>query len=141
MIERVHEHIVAEMQQSAKTDSVFVITAVAFNLIVLGINWAVAESATSRNGSVAAEFTFPILVAATVAINIFTVRALRAGKKTRRTLIEGLLAMYRDSGVEKYYDATLVDTYSSRYDLFSYVIMCLAAVAIVVPMFERLLGT
>jgi hypothetical protein len=34
MIERVHEHVVSELQQSAKTDTVFVVTAVLFNLIV-----------------------------------------------------------------------------------------------------------
>ena len=38
MLEQVHEHIIGELRQSARTDTVFVVTAIAFNLIVLGIN-------------------------------------------------------------------------------------------------------
>src|SRR4051812_44180269 len=105
MLEHLHEHIVAELQQSAKTDTVFVVTAVAFNLIVLGVNWSVASSVSSPySRSVAGPIIFPVLLAATVAVNVFCVKALRAGKKTRSSLLQGLIAMYQDNGVAKYYD-------------------------------------
>ena len=72
MLEHVHKHIVAELQQSARTDTVFVVTSVVFNLVVLGINWSVAESATRHwNPSSASEWIFPLLLAATVAVNVF----------------------------------------------------------------------
>ncbi len=38
MLREVHEHVVGELQQNARTDTVFVVTAVLFNLVVLGIN-------------------------------------------------------------------------------------------------------
>jgi hypothetical protein len=44
MLEHIHNHIVTELQQSAKTDTVFVVTAILFNLIVLSINWGVASA-------------------------------------------------------------------------------------------------
>jgi len=141
MLEHVHEHIVSELQQSAKTDTVFVVTAVAFNLIVLGVNWTVASSISSPySRSVAAPIIFPVLLAATVAVNVFCVKALRAGKKTRSSLLQGLIAMYQDNGVAKYYDPALVDVYSARYELFTYVIVALALVALVVPTIERIVG-
>jgi hypothetical protein len=141
MIEHVHEHIVSELQQSARTDTVFVVTAVAFNLIVLGINWNVASSVSSPySRSVAAPFIFPILLAATVAVNVFCVKALRAGKKTRSLLLQGLIAMYEDNNVAKYYDPALVDVYSARYDLVTYVIAALALVALAVPSIVRIFG-
>jgi len=141
MLEHVHEHIVSELQQSAKTDTVFVVTAVAFNLIVLGINWTVANSITSPySRSVSGPIIFPILLAATVAANVFCVKALRAGKKTRASLLRGLIDMYQDNGVSKYYDPALVDVYSARYELFTYVIAVLALVALVVPTVERIMG-
>jgi hypothetical protein len=141
MLEHVHEHIVSELQQSGKTDTVFVVTAVAFNLIVLGVNWTVASSISSPySRSVAAPIIFPVLLAATVAVNVFCVKALRAGKKTRSTLLQGLIAMYQDNGVAKYYDPALVDVYSARYELFTYVIVALALVALVVPTIERIVG-
>jgi hypothetical protein len=34
MLKQVHEHIVSELQQNARTDTLFVVTAIAFNLIV-----------------------------------------------------------------------------------------------------------
>ena len=45
MLNQVHEHIVSELQQNARTDTIFVVTAIVFNLIVLGINSAVAGEA------------------------------------------------------------------------------------------------
>ena len=38
MLSDLHQHVVSELQQSSKTDTVFVISAVLFNLVVLGIN-------------------------------------------------------------------------------------------------------
>ncbi len=139
MLERVHEHVVSEIQQSARTDTVFVVTAVLFNLIVLGINWA-AASGTGINPSAAAVWVFGLLLIITVFINIAAVSALNAGRNTRLRLINGLLSMYRDSGVDKYYDATLLDAYSKRYRLLTAVIVALAIAATVVPILQRLLG-
>jgi len=48
--------------------------------------------------------------------------------------------MYQDNSVEKYYDPALIDVYSARYELFTYVIVCLALVAMVIPTMERILG-
>ena len=48
---------------------------------------------------------------ATILINSFAVRALLAGRDTRNKLVSGLVAMYRDNDVDKYYDASLLDTY------------------------------
>lgn len=140
MLERVHEHVVSEIQQSARTDTIFVVTAVLFNLIVLGINWAVAASGTGINPSAAADWVFGLLLIITVFINIAAVSALNAGRNTRLRLINGLLSMYRDSGVDKYYDATLLDAYSKRYRLLTAVIVALAIAATVVPILQRLLG-
>lgn len=36
MLKEIHGHIVDELQQNAKTDTVFVVAAVLFNLAVLG---------------------------------------------------------------------------------------------------------
>jgi len=43
MFKEVHEHIVSELQQSARGDTGFVVSAVLFNLVVMGINWGVAS--------------------------------------------------------------------------------------------------
>ena len=48
--------------------------------------------------------------------------------------------MYKDNEVEKYYDASLLDTYHTRYKLFVAVLFSLFAISIVVPLMERFLG-
>ncbi|MBA7606344.1 hypothetical protein ES703_13492 [subsurface metagenome] len=35
MIERVHEHVIAELQQNTRTDTIFIVTAILLNLIIL----------------------------------------------------------------------------------------------------------
>ena len=49
MLKQVHEHITNELTQGARTDTIFIITAIAFNLIVLGINSGIAGSAARNN--------------------------------------------------------------------------------------------
>jgi hypothetical protein len=140
MVREVHEHVVSELQQSSKTDTVFVVTAVLFNLVVLGINWGVASESGNEGRPPQNDWILGILIAVTILINTFATRALLAGRETRTKLISGLVTMYRDHNVDQYYDPSLLNTYVTRYKLFVIVIFCLATTSIVVPLLERLLG-
>jgi len=41
--------------------------------------------------------------------------------------------MYKDQGVEGYYDASLLSNYSTRYNLFLLAVIFIGIIAIVVP--------
>ena len=138
MLERVHQHIVDELQQSARTDTIFVITAVVFNLVVLGINSAVAGEAADSYADASSDIILAVLITMSVVINLICVAALYFGRGTRDKLLKGLLSMYRDNEVDRYYDATLLTNYGKRYWLFTGVILCLAVTGIVVPLIIRL---
>lgn len=138
MLERVHQHIVSELQQSSRTDTIFVITAVVFNLIVLGINSAVAGEAAD-GGDVTADTILGVLIAVSLLINTIAVVALYLGRGTRDKLLKGLLAMYGDNDVAQYYDQSLLGNYGKRYWLFTGVILCLALTGILVPLIIRIL--
>jgi hypothetical protein len=140
MLREVHEHIVSELQQSSRTDTVFIITAVLFNLVVLGVNWGVAAESRSDAPAGGNDWILALLVVATLMINVFALRALVAGRQTRQKLISGLVAMYKDNDVAKYYDASLIATYGARYKLFMAVLVSLALVSVVVPLIARVLG-
>jgi len=133
MIERVHEHIVGELQQNARTDTVFVITAIALNLITLAVNSIVAGEDDGATASIVMG-AFVVLV---VVVNTVAVIGLLRGKQTRLKLIDGLLKMYRDQGVEGYYDASLLGNYATRYNLFILAVMAVGAVAVAVPFIIR----
>ena len=139
MIEKVHEHIINELQQSTRTDTIFVVTAVLFNLIVLGINSAVAGNAVSEHAKASDDFILSIFILMTLVVNIISIRALSTVKNTRGKLLQGLLSMYKDNKVDKYYDAALLSNYDKRYFSFAVVILCMAMTSVVVPLVIRLL--
>ena len=130
MIERVHDHIVTELQQNARTDTIFILTAILLNLLALGINSAVAGDSDKDATIWIVFFTFICLV---IIVNLVVVVGLLKGKGTRTKLIDGLLRMYKDQGVEGYYDASLLRDYSTRYNLFLLATVVTGLIAIVVP--------
>ncbi len=139
MLKEVHQHIVQELQQSSKTDTIFVIAAVLFNLAVLGINWAVAQpNGREKIHPPQDDIILSIMIASTILINLFVFRALLTGRDTRKKLLSGLVHMYKDNKVDQYYDESLLNAYGFRYKLFIAVLMILGTIAIVVPMLSRL---
>ncbi len=137
MLKQVHEHIVSELQQNARTDTIFVVTAIAFNLIVLGINSAVAGEASSPRSNPSNDLILAVFIIMSLLVNFVASVALNTGRKSREKLVTGLLAMYRDSEVDKYYDPSLVESYNRRYLLFNAVILSLAVTGILVPLIIR----
>ncbi len=140
MLGQVHDHIVKELGDSSRTDTIFVLTAIVFNLIVLGINSLVSTAAVYEEASTATyDLILAVFIVMTIFLNIVAVVALILGRRTRRTLLGGLVAMYRGNEVHKYYDPTLMSNYAIRYLLFASVIAILGTATIVVPLIIRFL--
>ena len=137
MLNQVHEHIIGELNQGARTDTIFVVTAVLFNLIVLGVNSAVASEASSAGADASSDLILAVFIGMSLIVNGISIAALFFGRQTRTKLLNGLLSMYRDNNVEQYYDASLLGNYGKRYLLFTGVILALAATGIAVPLIVR----
>jgi hypothetical protein len=131
MIQRVHEHIIDELTSNARTDTVFVITAILLNLITLGINSGIASGS---NGRTIVMFTFAALI---IVVNLVVEVGLIRGRQMRKKLLEGLLKMYKDQGVEGYYDPTLLSDYKTRYNMFMIAVLFTGLVALVIPFIVR----
>ncbi len=131
MIERVHEHIITELQQNTRTDTVFILTAILLNLLALGINSAVASGSNKDATTWIVFFTFVCLV---IVVNFVVEIGLLKGKQTRTKLLNGLLKMYKDQGVDGYYDASLLSNYNTRYNLFLLTVVVTGLIALVVPL-------
>ena len=134
MIEHVHKHITSELQQNTRTDIIFILAAIILNLITLAINAGMAEESRTDSSMLLVMFIF---IALLVLVNIVVIFGLIKGKQTRIKLLNGLLSMYRDQKVEKYYDETLLSSYSVRYNLFIMVVVCTGIIAVVVPFVMR----
>lgn len=150
MKERLHEQISSELNQSARTDTVIVITAILLNLLFLGINSgaasAIREYDYSRNGietisiNVTAVIILVILIVVITAINFFVLRMLSKGKGRRTKLMAGLMKMYKEEGMDQYYDSSVEQGYEARYNLFSAVVVSLGAIAVLVPLLVSTTG-
>jgi len=139
VLNQVHDHIVSELNQSSRTDTIFVVTAIVFNLIVLGINSGVADAASGRSGDTVNDVVLIAFIIMTILMNTIAISALNLGKRTRQLLLGGLVKMYSDNDVEKYFDPSLMSNYNARYLLFSGIIGTLALTAIAVPLIIRFL--
>jgi len=128
-IDRVHEHIISELGTNARTDTIFVLTAILLNLITLGINSGIASSETNGTTMIVM-FTF---VALLIVVNFVVELGLIRGRQMRKKLLSGLLKMYKDQGVEGYYDPSLLSDYKTRYNLFMLAVLFTGLVAIIVP--------
>jgi hypothetical protein len=137
MLEKVHDHLSSELQQNTRTDTIFVVTAIVFNLIVLAVNSAVAGEAQSSYAESSSDVVLFVFIVMSLLVNGISIFALQFGKSNREKIIHGLLMMYSDNKVAKYYDESLLVSYGKRYLLFTGVIVCLALTGIVVPLIVR----
>ena len=129
MIERVHEHLLNELTTNTRTDTIFVITAILLNLLTLGINSGVASS----DGGAVQKTIMLTLIALLIIINLVAEIGLIRGRQTRTKILNGLLKMYKDQGVDGYYDPSLLGDYKTRYGLFILAVLATGVVALIIP--------
>jgi hypothetical protein len=127
MLDKVHAHILDELKINARTDTIFILSAIIINFTTLAINAGISDSSEKR---IIVMFCFVIL---TIVVCIASEIGLIRGRQASAKLINGLIEMYKDNGVAKYYDPTLLKHYKLRYNLFVIVILVTGIIAIVVP--------
>jgi uncharacterized membrane protein len=134
MLAHVHTHITKEMEQNTKTDTIFILTSILLNLITLAVNSGLVEKSRTESSSLVVMFVFVSLI---VLVNLVVIIGLLKGRETRRKLSNGLIKMYKDQDVAKYYDESLLGNYNVRYNLFIMVVVCTGVIATIVPFILR----
>jgi hypothetical protein len=142
MIEKVHDHIIAEIEQSNRTDTIVVVVTLLFNVIALCSNSTVAAIFFSSWSGDVSNFGINlyliVFVLLTVLLNAIAFIGMLTGRKTREKLLNGLVSMYTDNEVEKYYDKSLISNYRTRYYIFGSIMILFALASIIVPLILRL---
>ena len=134
MLEKVYDHIIMDIKQNTRTDTIFIIVAILLNLITLGINSGVAG-----DDGASSTWIMVTLIALVIVVNLVVIFGLLKGKDTRAKLIDGLLKMYQDQGVDQYYDPSIIGNYDTRYLLFILAVVMTGVTAIVIPLLLKLL--
>ena len=145
MKERLHEQISNELKQAMRIDTITIIIAitVSFLLFVTAMVFA-AQTTGSIMGSMtgfratslnaAPIITMFVIILATLAIDWYAIRTLLNHKKQRGKLNDGLMKLYKDEGMDQYYDGSIFKGYETRYDLYTVILGAVGAVSIIAPL-------
>jgi hypothetical protein len=138
MLHDIHDHINQEVRINTRTDTIFVVTAIIFNFVMLGVSSALANEAASELGQSQAGITSAIVLAIdftiSIVVNGVAITGLLTGRATRKTLSQGLLKMYEDADVSQYYHPSLLTNYMRRYVMFITIIGVLGLASILIPL-------
>jgi hypothetical protein len=148
MKDRLHGEISTELDQTTKTDKTTVIIAIILNLVFMFANMAFAAGVFSVNYDYRDPTTvvtsnqfnfnmfgaFAILIVVTIIFNIIVIQALSRGVERRTKLTQGLVKMYQEEGLDKYYDSSIIEGYKARYSLYKNIVMILGLLAITIPL-------
>ena len=134
MLEKVYDHIIMDIKQNTRTDTIFIIVAMVLNFISLAVNASVA----SDDGQ-ASTWPMVTLIALVIVVNLVVIFGLLKGKDTRKKLISGLLKMYKDQNVDQYYEPSIITNYNTRYLLFILAVVTTGVTAIVIPLILKFL--
>ena len=134
MLEKVYDHIIMDIKQNTRTDTIFIIVAIVLNFISLAVNAGVAN-----DDGPASTWTMVTFIALVVVVNLVVIFGLLRGRDTRNKLISGLLKMYKDQNVDQYYDASIISNYDTRYLLFILAVVTTGLTAIIIPLLLKFL--
>ena len=153
MKDSLHQDLTSEINQTTRTDTTTVIFGIILNLIFLLVNSLIAgavwteeyvyeavpkpdlivEPTITTVFELGMMLILIILVAAIIAINVFIIRALLAGKNRRIQLAESLHKIYQEEKLGKYYDFSNIKGYQDRYGLYTKVVGTLGVLAVLIP--------
>src|SRR5215207_9969003 len=131
MLEKVHEHMIAEIEQGNRTDTIVVVVTLLFNVITLCSNSTIAavysnSGSSNKSAEVGINLYLIIFVLLTISLNAIAFIGMLSGRKAREKLLNGLVSMYADNDVDKYYDKSLISNYRIRYFVFGSIMILLA---------------
>ena len=140
MKEMMLEKMNAELEQSVHTDTIVIIVGIVLNLILLGANTGVGAAAHELQAGLATKLIFWVLTAFLIILNVSVGYALSNGKKRRVKITERLEKFWEDEGLGKYQDASISRGYATRGNLFTFILMALGAVALLVSLIAYFVG-
>ena len=132
MLPQLHQHILSELDRSARADTVFVFGAVVLDVVSIGVNSALASSKTLTSVAVFWLFMVGVLVVTAVAA-----AALRNGTEACISFHEALMALYSREGVAEYFPKEGLRRGVARYHLYLGLVGMLGGLAIVVPLLVK----
>ena len=136
MIEGIHKHLLSELDRAGRSDTIFVLAGVSFNLLVLFINWAQASTITSTYGEAGADsfIIFAIFLIGTLVVSTSCLLTLMNSRRICNKCHEALVQIYEDTDVSKYMPEGMGNLGNKRIVLSFIVVGGTGLLAVVVPL-------
>ncbi len=133
LLAHVHQHLIDELRVNTRTDRIFIITSIVINVAILGTNSALAASSSWNSDHGKNIIIMFIFVALLCVVNLVAEIGIIKGRQTRTKLLNGLIKMYEEHGVDGYYDKSLLASYKIRYNMFMLVVLFTGLTAVTIP--------
>jgi len=142
VIEGIHKHLLSELDRAGRSDTVFVVAGVAFNLLVLFINWAQSTTVLNRYGEIQTDtiIIFGIFIVGALVVSFACLLTLLNSRKICCKCHDSLLLIYEDSEVSKYMPDGMSNLGGRRFILSFIVVAGTGLLAISVPLISMLLS-
>ena len=138
MIEGIHKHLLSELDRAGRTDTVFVLAGVCFNLLILFVNWVQASRITStyQNNDQDAPFIFALFLLGTVVVSSACLLTLANSRKICVKLHESLMKIYEKTEVAEFMPTDIGKLGNKRFILSFLVVGGTGLLAVLVPFIE-----
>ena len=135
MIEGIHKHLLSELDRAGRSDTIFVLAGVSFNILVLFINWTQAGNITStyRETNADSIIIFSMFLIGTIVVSTACLLTLKNSRHICSQCHQALLKIYEDTEVVKYMPEEMVGLGNKRFVLSFIVIAGTGLLAILVP--------
>jgi hypothetical protein len=133
MLAQLHQHVLSEMDRSARADTVFVFGAVVLDVSSIAINSVLASSNGGTGAVVFWLFMFGVLV-----VTLIAAAALRNGTRGCLAYHAALMSMYEKEGVAEHFPNDGIKAGLIRYRLYFALVCVLGGIAILVPLLVKL---
>ena len=136
MIEGIHKHLLSELDRAGRSDTIFVLAGVSFNLLVLFINWAQASNITNGYGGSKQDsiIIFAIFLVGTVVVSTACLLTLINSRRICNQCHNALARIYEDTEVSKYMPQGISTLGNKRFILSFVVVGGTGIIAVIVPL-------
>ena len=133
MIEAIHKQLTSELDRAGRADTVFVVSGVLFNILVLFVNWLQASSIAEGRGNL---MIYLLFTAGSLLISCTALLALINSRRICNSVHNALQQIYEDHNVAQYLPAGLAALGNKRFILSFIVVGGTGLLAVVIPLLQ-----
>jgi hypothetical protein len=133
MIGAIHQQLMSELDRAGRADTVFIVSGVLFNILVLFVNWVQAASLADGQGNL---MIYLLFTAGSLLISCTALLALINSRRICNSVHASLQKIYVDQDVAHYLPPELSSLGNKRFILSFIVVGGTGLLAVVIPLLQ-----